>query len=177
MSDELLMLRLVAKDLRAAKLLFDRHHKSVFSFYRYMGVGTEDAEDLTQEVFERVFQSSHSFNTSKAFKPWLYQIMRNRLIDFRRKKKVDLLDVNCIQIKEHESDRYNEQDFKRLQKVLLALPEHERELILLVKYQQIKYAEVAEILGISEGAVKARIHRLIKKITKHFNQILQDEGI
>jgi len=155
----------------AGMILFNRYEKKVFSFYRYMGLNIEDAEDLTQEVFERVFRFCKSFNLEKPFKPWLYQIMRNRLIDFRRiNSKMTCIDINGYDFKETINYGYNEEDYKALNHALSKLENHEKELILLAKFHRLSYAEIATILGISESAIKTKVHRIIKKLTDYFKK-------
>lgn len=171
MTDQKLIANILYKDTISGKILFDRYHKRVYSFYRYMGLSTQDAEDLTQEVFESVFRSINSFKTSRPFKPWLYQIMRNKLVDFRRTtNKTVYLDINDYDFKQINTSKSKDGDLIRLNKALLELNSHDRELILLIKFQQLSYAEVSTMLSISEGALKTRVHRIIKKLKEYFKK-------
>jgi len=176
MTDEQVIKKVAKGNIGLSMILFKKYNGKVFSFYRYMGLSIEDAEDLTHEVFEKVIRSCGSFNLDKLFKPWLYQIMRSQLVDFRRVNgRTKYVNISEFDFKETVDFEYDEIELSKLNMALLELPNHDRELILLVKFQQLSYAEAATIFGISEGAVKTRVHRIIHKLTDYFKKQYPNE--
>jgi RNA polymerase sigma-70 factor (ECF subfamily) len=85
--DNILIKQYLKGNKKSLEVLIKKHLKTVYSFC-YKNVGSPyDAEDITQEVFLKVWKNIKKFDTSKDFKPWLFQIARNACIDFLRKKK------------------------------------------------------------------------------------------
>jgi len=86
-SDQQLIADYLAGDEKSLEVLFGRYLKSIYSFtYRYAG-GGQDAEDVTQEVFVKVWRQIKKYDQSKSFKTWIFSIAKNTAIDFLKKKK------------------------------------------------------------------------------------------
>ncbi len=86
-SDQLLIKKYLQSDEKSLGILFARYLKPIFSFaHRYVG-GGHDAEDITQEVFVKVWRNIKKFDQGKSFKTWVFQIAKNTAIDFLKKKK------------------------------------------------------------------------------------------
>ena len=138
--------------------------------YRFTG-RAEDANDLTQEVFLRVFRSLHTFNPeSGAFRTWLVRLTRNLLIDNYRKNKkhqaVDPLEEQMYALEETaglggQADRLlrRREAQEALQSALGQLSPELREAVILRDFQEMEYREIGESLDIPEGTVKSRINR------------------
>ncbi len=172
MIDEDIIRSFVKGDLSQADILYQRYKDQVYSFFRYRGVPLQDAEDLTIEVFERVFSGASGFDTSRAFRPWFYQIMRNSLTDhFRSSAKKVELDIEEFDFVD-EGGVFEEEEYKLLYQSLERLNAEDRELLLSAKFHRFPYAEIAESMSVSESVVKTRIHRTIKKLTSIYNQLM-----
>lgn len=137
----------------------------------------EDTDDLVQEVFLKVWGSIGDFKEESKLYTWIYRIAVNEsLSHLRRKKKRFFIpmvsvekelvghldDQNCFAGDEIES---------ALQKALLKLPEQQRMVFNLRYFEEMKYKEMAEILGLTEGALKAHYHHAVKKIKRTLQQL------
>lgn len=129
------------------------------------------ADDITQEVFIKVFRNMHAFRRDASVKTWLLTITRNTAIDFKRSaflRKVTLTDSyeerGSRQSAEHEAmEQWAVGD---LWKLVLQLPVKYREAIILFAHYQLSLKEIAEVLGVSEGTVKSRMFHARQKLTK-----------
>ncbi len=159
-------------DFSKADLLYHKYKDEVFSFFRYRGVITQDAEDMTIEVFERVFSGARGFDTSRPFRPWFYQIARNALTDyFRRNTKRRIVDIDDFDFTD-ETNEYEQEEYQILYKSLKKLSAEDQDLILMAKFHQFPYSEISQHLSVSESVVKTRVHRIIKKLTSIYNEMM-----
>lgn len=138
--------------------------------YKYIyirtGMNKELAEDLTQEVFLRVWKERESYKTKKAsIKTWTYTIARNLVIDHYRKMKFEPMSYEDV-----ESDENMEGDIikNELQQYILEkmrlLKEDEKELILLYYIEQLSLKEIADITGKNYNAIKMAVNRALHKL-------------
>lgn len=160
------------EDFSQADVIYHRYKHRVFSFFRYRGVSIHDAEDLSIDVFERVLTKAQSFDASRAFRPWFYQIMRNVLTDYFRKSKnkvtVDIDDFDFAD----EGEIFDQEEYKMLYLSLEKLSSEDRDLLLMAKFHRVPYSEIAESLAVTESAVKTRVHRTIRKLTSIYNKMV-----
>lgn len=151
--------------------LVKTHTRLVYgACYRFMG-RPEEARDITQEVFLRVFRSLHTFNpASGAFRTWLLRLTRNLLIDdYRRTRKdqvVDPLEDQLYSLEETQgwgaradASLNQREASEALQRALACLSPELREAVILRDLQGLEYREIGEALSIPEGTVKSRINR------------------
>ena len=161
-SDETLMSKVAKGNLELLKVLFERHHKYVFNFLYKMCGDKMLSEDITQEVFYKLMKYRNSYNNGK-FVSWMFTIARNSLhTHFRRLdiKNTPIDSIDFGSIVEHEERR----DYSDLHIALNKLSASDRELLVLNRLQEIKYAELAEIVGGTPGAVKTKVHRALNKL-------------
>ena len=131
----------------------------------------EDAEELTQDVFLKAFQQLSSFKAESSFSTWIYRIATNVAISAVRKKRNDVLrlddsvfaNLSETQVDEALEDDSEEQ-MERLQQAMNQLEADERALITLYYLEEKPLAEVAFILGMTEGNAKVKLHRIRKKL-------------
>ena len=131
----------------------------------------EDAEELTQDVFLKAFQQLSSFKAESSFSTWIYRIATNIAISAVRKKRNDVLRLDDYvfahlsdsQVDEALEDESEEQ-MERLQQAMNQLDADERALITLYYLEERPLAEVAFILGMTEGNVKVKLYRIRKKM-------------
>ena len=139
----------------------------------------EDAEEVTQDVFVRVFEHLRLFNFKSSFPTWLYRIAYNLAISFSRHKRqtfyaIDesrLRKVSDDEVEQMETTADNEQQIEALARAIELLEAEERALITLFYYEERPVAECAEIMAQSENNIKVRLHRIRKKLYI----LLQDE--
>src|SRR6188472_1723430 len=164
MTDEQIMEAVRDGDLQQASLLFDRYHKRLFNFLARMAMDRELAEDLTQNVFLRMIKYRKSFRSGARFQSWIYQVARNVFSDHYqsvKNKKADFVDVEKMgdrMADNDEGERMEEQE-KLLQRSMSMLNEEQRELLLLTRFQHMKYEEVAVIMDTTVANIKVKVHR------------------
>jgi RNA polymerase sigma-70 factor (ECF subfamily) len=169
LSDEKYMDQLRGGQFDAMTVLFGRYQTAIYRYFFKQSFDSSISQELTQQVFVRAFEKRDSFSGREGmFRPWLYRIARNLWLDHVRvagpknKKTVEL--TGSFEVAHIQEKNFTEEDFKQLDRAIKLLPEELKEPIILSKYQQLKYAEIARIMDISEAAVKTRIHRAIKTL-------------
>ncbi|MEN0004565.1 MAG: RNA polymerase sigma factor [Bacteroidota bacterium] len=174
LADEALMQRLSSGELACAAALFDRYQKWIYNFFLRLEASNQElSQDLTQSVFERMIRYRTSYRTGASFKTWIFQIARNVRADHYKKNRMLVDDFAALE-QEPSTERSVEHQLtakeqkEQLYKALDALPEAQREVIVLTRFQQLKYSEVGKLLACTEGAVKVKVHRAIKALKDQF---------
>jgi RNA polymerase sigma factor (sigma-70 family) len=174
----------LAGDDAAYTRLMKKYHDAIFSFIFRMVHDREQVEDLTQEAFIKAFASLKNFNEEFAFSTWLYKIATNNSIDFIRKRKLQMYSIDKpIESKDsdytfelpddsYEADKelISDQRTVLLKKAIDQLPEKYRRVIMLRHSDERSYEEIAEMLKLPIGTVKAHIFRareLLYKQLRH----------
>ncbi len=153
--------------------LLGRYRAPVYGLCYRMTRNPEDARDLAQEIFIKVFSLLDRFDETYAFSSWIFKIATNHCIDHLRRQRLRFLSLDAMTTPEGETvefplpdpgpapDRVLErrEAMDRLEEVIAALPPHYRLITLLRHDQQLSYEEIADILELPLGTVKARIHR------------------
>lgn len=172
--------------------LVKRYQKNVFALLYQLAPEWRDLNDLSQEVFIRVFKGVHNLRNPKIFKSWLNQIVLNLFYDELRKRPRRL---KTISIDQSFEDDNNESDFIRevrdtglkpdeiisnnetkeaIKTAMAQLPEQFRTAIVLRELQGLQYEEIAELLGCALGTVKSRIWRARERLQEILEPILSD---
>lgn len=160
-------------DVSAFEQLFNRHRKRVFNLvYRMMG-NEEDAFDLTQEIFVRVYTKIHDFGFKSAFSTWLYRLALNMCTDELRKRARDMstpVEPDSPTISQQVYNTNPEKQLmakeyeKQIWKAINSLKEKDRSMIILRDLEGLSYEEIAKVLDCSVGRVKSRLHEARKKL-------------
>lgn len=150
--------------------LIRKYQQKIYWHIRKMVIAHDDADDLTQEVFIKVWQHLLSFRQDAQLYTWLYRIATNECLNFlKSRKRKFFLPINDIteelsqKIDDNAGPSGDEIQIK-LQKALLKLPDKQRLVFNMRYYDELKYEEISEILGTSVGALKASYHHAVKKI-------------
>ncbi|MBL7839442.1 MAG: RNA polymerase sigma factor [Cyclobacteriaceae bacterium] len=178
MTDEMIMEAVKNGDLQQASLLFDRYHKRIYNFLARMTVSKVLAEDLTQNVFLRMIKYRTSYREGSKFQSWIYQIARNVFSDhyqMHKNRVAGFVDVEKVgeRIADEEESVAQDEREKILHRSLALLTEEQRELLVLTRFQHLKYEEVAEMMNTTVANVKVKIHRAIQKLREHYFQLEQ----
>jgi RNA polymerase sigma-70 factor, ECF subfamily len=139
--------------------LFDEHHVPLFRFaYRLTG-SVADAEDVVQACFLELLRPDCSYDPARApIRTWLFGVVRNQSLKrLRQRAAPPFSATENVPSPEHEILRVEIEDVVR--RAVLALPEQQREVLILEHYEQLSLAEIAGILEIEVGAVKSRLQR------------------
>lgn len=173
LSDQELMKLVQGGDFSPASEIYDRYSSRIYNFaYRFLK-NSEAAEDATQEVFVKMLRHASQFHGDAKLSTWLFSITANWCRDYLRKadnktKEAEEVLVTLPAPSDDSPERNLErrEDERRIQKALSALTPEQREAILLSRYQGLSYAEIAQISGCSEGAVKTRVFRAMETLKK-----------
>ncbi len=168
-TDELLVHRAKSGDLKAYEILIRRYQHKVYNLAAKMVRNREDARDLAQDTFIRVYQNLPRFRGDSSFGTWVYRVASNKCLDYLRKKKVEgeRVVLSTFENDVHFSDSRDspeesairEDENRRLRDALDSLPKAYRIAIILQHYQQLSYKEIAEVLELPVKTVATRIYR------------------
>ncbi len=154
-------------------LLVKTYQERIYWHIRKMVIDHDDADDLTQEVFLKVWKGIDKFREDALLYTWIYRIATNECLNFLNKKKkkffIPIKDVNeelSNKIDAGQGISGDEIQIK-LQKALLTLPEKQRVVFNMKYFDEMKFEEISQITGTSVGALKASYHHAVKKI-EHF---------
>lgn len=157
-------------------LLFERYHKKVYWHARRMVLDHDDADDITQNIFIRIWNGLPTFRGDSKLSSWIYRITVNETLNFMQRKKLKA----ALSFKDYEevlSNRLLDQTYKgssieqNFQKALLTLPTKQRQVFLLRYYDNMPYETMSEALGTSVGALKASYHHASNKIEKFLRSL------
>jgi RNA polymerase sigma factor (sigma-70 family) len=156
--------------------LFSRYQDPLFNFYRRLTGDRAMSEDLVQDVFYRILKYRQTYRPGTSFRTWMYQIARNARLDCIRKEQVSKdqikvpleMDIAGAVPADHVQQ---EQEAALLHRALMQLPEEKREILLLSRFQELKYDEIAQMLGCETGTVKVRVFRALKDLKTVFQQL------
>ena len=185
-ADGEILRRCLAGDEQAYRELVTRYQRQVFSLARRMVGSAEDAEDLTQETFVRMFRALDRYDPSRPFAAWLFTIATRLCIDHLRRRRVRpistaqhdaatgedyTLEIEDRGLRPDELAVHAEEE-GRVQHLIDSLPHHYRIVVMLRHQQDLSYEEIADALHLPLGTVKARIHRARALLKQH----LEAEG-
>lgn len=170
-TDEEIMDAVKNGELQRMSVLFDRYHKRIFNFLRHLAQDTPVAEDLTQNVFLRLLKYRHSYRSGSRFQPWVFQTARNVLADhYQTEKNKTFMDVEKIgDVPEEENDQDVREEL--LHRCLSKLSSEQREVLVLTRFEQLKYEEVAEMLNLTVANVKVKVHRAIARLRELYFEL------
>lgn len=150
-------------------LLFERYKKSLYGYFYKNTFNKNTCDDLTQNVFFRILLYRDKFDGYGKFTTWMYHIAHNVLVDhYKKSKSIEFITEypeNKIQ-DDKQADTFVLEKEKQeiLTRALQKLDCNQREALTLSKFQGLKYKEIGEIFGCSEGAVKVRIFRALSAL-------------
>jgi RNA polymerase sigma-70 factor (ECF subfamily) len=175
LSDAQIMLRVKAGDDSAFEYLVQKYRRPMLSFMYRMAHNTAVAEDLAQEVFLRVYRSREKYEASAKFTTWLYRIASNLAVNHARDTRHQRPE-NTVSLDEPDQETGLTMDVpddslsaeeaivrrERLAAIrqrVEALPERQKMALIMHKYQQMDYRQIAEVLKLSESAIKSLLFR------------------
>ncbi|MFD2571045.1 RNA polymerase sigma factor [Spirosoma soli] len=172
------MLRVKAGDLDKMGLLFERYHRPLFGFLYHMTSQQEVSEDLVQTVFYRMLKYRHTFTGDGEFRTWMYHLARNVLADHVQKSKRSGHQYDVADFAEKvgggvaaDEQLQKQQELDLLNRAMTKLSDEHREILILSRFQELKYDEIAKVLATTEGAVKVRVHRAMNALKTIFLRI------
>ncbi len=169
LSDEMIMQKVAEGNLDLLKVLFDRHHEYVYNFLYKMCGDSMLSEDLTQDVFYKLIKYRSSYKNG-SFLSWLFTIARNNLKSHFARNHKNHLSTDVLNHEIIENQNESQEDYSHLQSALNKLSASERELIVLNRFNEIRYEELALIVGSTPGAVKTKVCRTLKKLKEIYSE-------
>ncbi len=178
----------LAGDQNSFSRLRQKYHDAIFNLIYRMIREKDEVEDLTQEAFIKAFGSLSSFNNEYAFSTWLYKIATNNCIDYIRRKKLQTFSIDKpIESKEsdfsfelpdstYEPDKemISSQRKRLLEDAINSLPPKYRQVIVMRHQEELEYQEIARILKLPLGTVKAHIFRAREMLYKYLRDKLRN---
>ena len=170
--DEELMLQVREGVGEMLGVLFDRYQLPLFNFYCRLTGDRVASEDLVQDVFFRILKYRQSYRPGTPFRAWMYQIARNARHDYHRKHPDAVpFDPEMSPAVVSTDAAENEQQSALLRKALLMLPEEKRAVLLLSRFEELKYDEIACLLDCEVGTIKVRVHRALRELRTIFEKL------
>jgi len=175
---------LLMEDVRDGKveklaILFERHHVALFNYFLRLTGNRPVSEDLVQEVFTRILKYRTTYRGEDKYSVWMYKIARNAHIDFLRRQKetVPLEDQfeeaqSADLIPEERVER--QQEAALISRALKRLSPRKQEVILLSRFQNLKYREIAELMECPVGTVKGMVHRAVQELGDIYKQLSRE---
>jgi RNA polymerase sigma-70 factor (ECF subfamily) len=160
------------RDLAFQKLM-NKYKERLYWHIRKMVMDHDDADDILQNTFIKVWRSVDKFREESSLYTWLYRIATNESLTFinsnKRRSMVPMNDTSEFLMNNLESDVYFDGDEiqLRLQEAILKLPEKQRIVFNLKYFEEMKYEEMSHVLDTSVGALKASFHHAVKKVEEY----------
>ncbi len=175
----------LAGDESAFEFLFDKYRERVYRVALRFVHNREDALEVTQEVFVRVYKSVDRFKTDAKFFTWLYRIAVNRAIDFTRRRKSRLateVDQTFLEAQgtqtpgrnapvDPEESAQNKELGEQLSEAVDSLPDKHRAVFILHAKENLSYKQIAEVVDCNIGTVMSRLHYARKKLQEHLRRL------
>jgi len=188
LTDAEVMLRVKAGDDAAFDYLVQKYRRPMLNFMFRMSHNAAAAEDLAQEVFLRVYRSRASYEASAKFTTWLYRIATNLAVNHARDTRHDRPE-NIVSLDEPDEETGStmdvadrtptvEQDMLRRERLaairqrVQGLPERQRLAVIMHKYQQMDYKQIAEVLKLSESATKSLLFRAYETLREQLKEFI-----
>lgn len=171
--NELLQLFKNGNSHYAFNLIIKKYQQRVYTHVRRMVIDHDDASDLTQNTFIKVWHNLPKFREDSQLFTWIYRIATNECLSFlKNKRKRFFLPIGDVEGElsdklAHEPSLKGDAIEMKLQKALLLLPEKQRLVFNMRYYNEMKYEEMSEVLGTSVGALKASYHHAVQKIENY----------
>ena len=161
----------------AFSYLMQTYRERLYWHIRKMVISHDDADDVLQNTFMKVWRSVDNFRGGSSIYTWLYRIATNETLTFLNKKRAQYIDsiddIELNMINQLKADSYFSGDEieEKLQRAIVELPEKQRLVFNMKYFDSMKYDEMAEVLNTSVGALKASYHHAVKKIEAYLTTI------
>ena len=176
-TDEELMLAYGSGDVPAFELLYSRHRGPLFRFMLHQVREHGTAEELFQDVWQRVITARSRYQPEARFSTWLFQIAHNRLTDhWRAQKHRPAPPIDAVDRAEREADPQTPErqlsafeERRRLQLALEELPVDQREAVMLRLEQELSLEQIGQITGVGRETVKSRLRYALDKLRQRLD--------
>lgn len=166
------MKRVKEGNLAELSVLFERYHMRLYNFMLRLTFDRSVSQDLTQNLFYRIIKYRHTFKEDHSFKSWIYQLARNIHVDHCKQQQKT--SARFTQVEEYneniagEKEGFNEEEYEKLDRAMARLTPEQKEILVLSRFQGLKYEEISSIRDLSVPAIKVQVHRAIKQLREHY---------
>ena len=195
--DKALMLRIAAEDGEALRELIEKHRGTVYGTIAKMLGDPIEAQDLAQRVFVRIYRAAPTYRATAQFKTWMFTILRNLVFnEHRRRSRATLIplhppdadapgvpgaplsapDLPDPRLKTPAEQLLQAEMMKAVNDAILALPEQQRLAIILRRYDEFSYEEIAEVLQTSVSATKSLLFRARETLRTALKDYLENQA-
>ena len=176
--DRILIQRILSGHPEEYARVVEKYSKPIYNLVIRLIGQNQDTNDLTQEIFIKVFESLARFDQDKRFFPWLYTVALNVIRNYKKKTKKE----STLKSENQDTDTASQalsrpdlivsrkQQAERLNQHIQGLPESLQEAIVLRYYQDCSFKEIADVLGVSLSAAKMRVYRGLKKLAQRIGE-------
>lgn len=175
LDDHSIMLKVKAGDVEKLSLLYKRYSKRLFGFFYRLSGDRMVSEDLVQNVFVRILKYRKGYSDNGNFEAWAFHISRNVFKDDLKKNQRYSWQEDMTSWESHLKDSSNQEvviqktdELANLEKAMRTMSDDKQELLELTRFQKLKYEQVGTMLGITESAVKVRVHRALKELKENY---------
>ena len=163
------------RERKAFKVIVDTYNQQVYWHIRRMVLNHDDANDVLQNTYIKVWKSLSKFKGNSKMFTWLYRIATNESITFINKRKKQNVSLDTIQLKESQTNNQtvlmtSDTIKQKLYLAIETLPAKQRVVFNLKYFEELKYQEISKITSTSVGALKASYHHAVKKIEKYLKE-------
>jgi len=180
--ENVLMMQVKQGQLDSLAPLFENNQVRLFNYFLRLGNNRALSEDLVQETFMRILAYRTSFSGNSSFRSWLYRIAKNAAVDHYRKnkhanKQDELFEEQLAGLDDLTEKMEIEQKQTLFSKALDSISSEHREIIILSRYQQLKYDEIAELLDCNLNTLKTRMRSAINQLRKNYQLLCSEAKI
>jgi RNA polymerase sigma-70 factor (ECF subfamily) len=170
MTDESLMLCVKNDDLDKAAILYERYKKKLYQFFLYKNKNDQElSEDAVQQVFYRMIKYRKSYKDDNSFSIWIYGIARNvQYQDYNKQVKMNDAHANY---QTTETYTFANDEHQAMRQAISLLPENYREVLMMSKFMDLKYEDIAVLSNCSVGVVKTRVFRAMQSLKEVYLKI------
>lgn len=174
-SDSKLINRFLKGDIKSFEILVDRYQKTVYNASLRVVSNEEDAKDITQSVFIKVYEKINTYNQEYKFFSWVYRMTINESINFLKMRRNNIeLSPGIVSNEKDPEQQYSELELsEKVQKALMKLTIDNRVVVVLRHFVDLTYREISYILEIPEKTIKSRLYSARRLL----GNILTDQGI
>ncbi|MFH2057903.1 MAG: sigma-70 family RNA polymerase sigma factor [Pseudomonadota bacterium] len=190
--DNILVYRIQHGDRHAFNALVNNHKKKAFAIAYNFVNNVEDAKELSQEAFVKVYKAIGQFRQGSSFYTWFYRILINLCLDFKKKKR---LNVTLFSQFKHKNSHDNgnmvaqvedkktknpleklisQEKKKKIEQAISFLPDKQRMVFILRNDEQMSLKEIAVYMDSKEGTIKSHLHRAVKNLQKQFKEEIHE---
>ncbi|MGD9489641.1 MAG: RNA polymerase sigma factor [Calditrichaceae bacterium] len=178
-NDSILVKKCIKGDIKSFEILVDKYQKTIFNVVYRMIHRFDDAEDITQSVFIKVYENLRSFNPKYKFFSWIYRIALNETLNYlNQRKRIETLTEGMVSKGKTPDEIFEEWERnERIQEALMEVPYNYRILIILKHFQGCSYEEIAYIADIPEKKVKSRLftaRQMLKDVLLKYGMLQND---